>query len=112
MSNDKQKTGVDLFYDELVETTPFSISGIYALYKKAKKRETKMMIEFAKFHVESALKAVAENADVKYLTPPRPCDRVVVDMVSIYNAYPLENIKWPTKRSGIEVEWSSTCGGE
>jgi hypothetical protein len=45
MTNNKQKTGVDLFYDELVETTPFSISGLYALYKKAKKIEKEQIAE-------------------------------------------------------------------
>ena len=48
------------------------------------------MIEFAKFHVESALKAAASDAhtkDVPYT------DDVEVDKESILTAYPLENIK-------------------
>jgi hypothetical protein len=49
-----------------------------------------LMIEFAKLHVEAALKAASEDAhtkDVPYT------DDVEVDKDSILNAYPLENIK-------------------
>ena len=47
------------------------------------------MIEFAKMHVEAALKAAAENAEVNI---PDYGD-YEVDEESILNAYPLENIK-------------------
>ncbi len=50
----------------------------------------KMMIEFAKLHVEAALKAASEEAhtkDVPYT------DDVEVDKKSILGAYPLKNIK-------------------
>ena len=48
------------------------------------------MIEFAKLHVEAALKSAAFGAytkDVKFT------EDVEVDQESILNAYPLENIK-------------------
>ena len=48
------------------------------------------MVEFAKLHVEAALKAASEDAhtkDVPYT------DDVEVDKDSILSAYPLENIK-------------------
>lgn len=51
------------------------------------------MIEFAKLHVEAALKAASENAEVvnkpKFSGDYNP----VVDEDSILNAYPLDQIK-------------------
>jgi len=54
---------------------------------------TILMIEFAKLHVEAALKAAIEKIemDVEYDT-----DRIAYPLLeeqSILNAYPLENIK-------------------
>jgi hypothetical protein len=48
-----------------------------------------MMREFAKLHVEEALKAAAENADLIDI------DRFAfkIDKDTILNAYPLKNIK-------------------
>ena len=46
------------------------------------------MIEFAKLHVEAALKEAYENADLEYYG-----DEVCYNKDSILNAYPLENIK-------------------
>lgn len=54
------------------------------------------MIEFAKLHVESALKAASINAETKeeYGNPYDTDDRYyVVDKESILKAYPIENIK-------------------
>jgi hypothetical protein len=53
----------------------------------------KQMIEFAKLHVQAALKAADDNADV---TAVDVCMSGViwgVDSETILNAYPLENIK-------------------
>jgi hypothetical protein len=53
----------------------------------------KQMIEFAKLHVQAALKAADDNADV---TAVDVCMSGViwgVDSDTILNAYPLENIK-------------------
>jgi hypothetical protein len=57
----------------------------------------KLAKEFAKFHVEAALKAIAEKAKLKPY-PYNSCDEcgrsdMDVDKNSILNAYPLENIK-------------------
>lgn len=60
-------------------------------------RATRAMVVFAQRHVEAALKAAAENAELK----PYPynscyeCGRsdMDVDKKSILNSYPLENIK-------------------
>lgn len=53
------------------------------------------MIEFAKLHVQKALKQAALNAKITYEyegnTGSEYCD-TVVDQKSILNAYPLENI--------------------
>ena len=48
-----------------------------------------VMIEFAKFHVEAALKAASENAD----TVPTARNGHYINKRSILNAYPLKNIK-------------------
>jgi hypothetical protein len=49
----------------------------------------KIMIEFAKLHVEAALKAAYEN--IEYTEVDSSVPYVVKD--SILNSYPLENIK-------------------
>jgi hypothetical protein len=48
------------------------------------------MIEFAKLHVEAALKAAGENAHTKDVPYTEDTE---VDKGSILNSYPLENIK-------------------
>lgn len=48
------------------------------------------MIEFAKMHVEAALKAASENADMKDVPYT---DDIEVDKDSILYSYPLANIK-------------------
>ena len=52
----------------------------------------KAMIEFAKIHVEAALKAASDNVD--YTTDGQEhITDVWIDEDSILNSYPLENIK-------------------
>ena len=55
------------------------------------------MIEFAKLHVEAALKAADEKAEVEEIwdNPINPSMGISygVDKDSILNSYPLENIK-------------------
>jgi len=48
------------------------------------------MVEFAKMHVEAALKEASENAETKDVPYT---DDIEVDKVSILKAYPLDNIK-------------------
>jgi hypothetical protein len=50
-----------------------------------------MCREFAKLHVEAALKAASEDADI--IPDPNGMDWDVVSKDSILSAYPLENIK-------------------
>lgn len=50
-----------------------------------------LMIEFAKLHVEAALKAASENAETRYI--PYTDDEYEIDKNSILNSYPLDNIK-------------------
>jgi hypothetical protein len=54
------------------------------------------MIEFAKLHVEAALKEASEKAKIRYdysgNTGSEYCDEFV-DIDSILNSYPSENIK-------------------
>jgi hypothetical protein len=53
----------------------------------------KAMIEFAKLHVEAALKHASELAEISN-KPKFPGDyNLVIDEDSILNSYPLENIK-------------------
>ena len=52
-----------------------------------------MMIEFAKLHVEMALKEASENAELKYRINDISCNDKILDKKSILNAYPLTNIK-------------------
>lgn len=59
-----------------------------------------LMIQFAKYHVEAALKEAAEKAvtDYEYAGETGEFDDIpvydyFVDKESILNAYPLENIK-------------------
>jgi hypothetical protein len=58
-----------------------SMSGTYV---------SEMMIEFAKMHVEAALKAASENADTKDVPYT---DDIEVDKDSILCSYPLDKIK-------------------
>lgn len=51
----------------------------------------KMLIEFAKYHVEQALKAASEEAEA-YHHPINIEWVPVVDKNSITNSYPIENI--------------------
>jgi hypothetical protein len=51
------------------------------------------IIEFAKLHVEAALKAASENATTINKPKFKGDINYVVDGDSILNAYPLENIK-------------------
>ena len=51
------------------------------------------MKEFAKLHVEAALKEVIENATTVNKSKFKGDINYVVDEDSILNAYPLENIK-------------------
>ena len=54
------------------------------------------MIDFAKLHVEAALKEASENAKIRYdysgNTGSEYCDEFV-DIDSILNSYPLDKIK-------------------
>ena len=52
-----------------------------------------LMIEFAKLHVEAALKDASENAELKYRINDISCNDKILDKNSILNAYPLTNIK-------------------
>ena len=49
----------------------------------------RIMIEFAKLHVEAALKEASEKAEIEDLS----YDDRIVNVKSILNAYSLENIK-------------------
>jgi hypothetical protein len=50
-----------------------------------------LMAQFAKYHVEAALKAASENADI--IPDPNGMDWDVVSKDSILKSYPLENIE-------------------
>lgn len=52
-----------------------------------------LFIEFAKLHVQAALKAADDNADVTVIDVDMTGTIWGVDSDTILNAYPLENIK-------------------
>ena len=52
-----------------------------------------LFIEFAKLHVQAALKAADDNADVTVVDVDMTGTIWGVDSDTILNAYPLENIK-------------------
>lgn len=52
-----------------------------------------LFIEFAKLHVQAALKAADDNADVTVIDVDITGVIYGVDSETILNAYPLENIK-------------------
>ena len=52
-----------------------------------------LFIEFAKLHVQAALKAADDNADVTVVDVDMTGTIWGVDSETILNAYPLENIK-------------------
>jgi hypothetical protein len=52
-----------------------------------------ILIEFAKLHVQAALKAADDNADVTVIDVDMTGSIWGVDSDTILNAYPLENIK-------------------
>lgn len=63
---------------------------------------SQVMIEFAKLHVEAALKSASEyasmrieetNTSVRYLSYSKGDKTLIIDKDSILTAYPLENIK-------------------
>ena len=55
----------------------------------------KWLIEFAKIHVEAALKSASEKAKMNIVVPPltREEQYTVINKESILNAYDLNNIK-------------------
>lgn len=52
-----------------------------------------VMIDFAKYHVELALKAVSENSEINYLGGNSDINDFEIDKKSILESYPLTNIK-------------------
>jgi len=75
-----------------VETSPFTLDSVIL-----KSDVSHLMIEFAKMHVEAALKAASEQATNETDYHWNGEDEVPVtgdmDKFSILNAYPLTNIK-------------------
>lgn len=59
-------------------------------YLAGKRDSYKKAIEFAKLHVEAALKEASENAETKYVKYTE--NDYTVDKESILNAYPLTKI--------------------
>ena len=51
------------------------------------------MIEFAKLHVEMALKEASDKAELKYRINDISCNDKILNKNSILNAYSLTNIK-------------------
>jgi hypothetical protein len=75
---EKLPTAEEFLLNELNKETPKSIQDV--------------LIEFAKLHVEAALKQASEKADVIFEGAGHSAD-AYVDKKSILNSYPLTNIK-------------------
>lgn len=75
---------------EFLEERQFICPGITESHKGGEITEEDM-IAFAKYHVQEALKAASENADVVWGESGESYNEV--DKISILKAYPLENIK-------------------
>lgn len=82
------ETAEEIILKQGVTKSP--ISGIETYLKGNAKSA---MIEFAKLHVEAALKAASENAEAIAEPDYRGGEWYLVNKESILNAYPLENIK-------------------
>jgi hypothetical protein len=83
MNNNKQIPTAKELFDKMIEINDECTS-------------TEMMIEFAKLHVEAALKAASEKATIKYEYEGNTGSEYYFEYVnssSILNAYSLENIK-------------------
>ena len=77
--------------DEFFDSANIGISS-NTEYMYCKKDVVKKAIEFAKLHVEAALKAASEEAD--YITDGQEhITDVWIDKDSILKSYPLDNIK-------------------
>jgi hypothetical protein len=55
--------------------------------------EAKRMVEFAKLHVQAALKAASENAKIEIIPHEHEDTDYYINEDSILNAYPLDQIK-------------------
>lgn len=108
MKEDNTPTAEEFFKNSLVQTS-IDEYGNYSIYDIEQ-----AMVEFAKLHVEAALKTASEKGTMN-LNYPEPYEdsneigltyavaeeisrggeygAVVIDKDSILNAYPLENIK-------------------
>ncbi len=86
----KISTAEEILLKQGVTKSP--ISGLETYLKSNAKNA---MIEFAKLHVEAALKEASENAFITNHNPTLDDDRFYkkTDKNSILNAYPLTNIK-------------------
>lgn len=60
---------------------------------KLVKQVSKVLVEFAKIHVEAALKAASEKWEANYKVDEHIGVIITIKKESILNAYPLENIK-------------------
>lgn len=65
------------------------IGGLYFSNTMGKLDIYEVMKDFAKLHVEAALKAASEKAEITYLNKYN----LEIDKESILNSYPLDNIK-------------------
>ena len=100
-------TAVEWLIDNLntLKTEPMQDLLLVDAINKAKEMERKQMIEFAKLHVEAALKEASESRCIEMLNKTwyayslEPGTKVLerinitVNKNSILNSYPLTNIK-------------------
>jgi len=94
-----KQTSVEWLIEQMIkyELVPKGTNPDNVLFHKAKEMEREQKIEFAKLHVEAALKSAIENATIDDIGSPNGdgewmyCG--IVDKDSILNSYPLDNIK-------------------
>lgn len=79
--------------DNMITAEEFLLANNESLLKGLSRLElNKLLIEFAKLHVEQALKEASENATT-WIIPGSQGMEQRVSTSSILNAYPLDNIK-------------------
>lgn len=79
----------------LKQVSPNDDFGLRIDLGNSKKHIYEIMCRFAKLHVEAALKAASENAEIRTeeIGGGLNIEWKVIDKDSILNAYPLTNIK-------------------
>jgi hypothetical protein len=87
-----KQTAVEFLIDWMGKNQYFIGNDLLKAVKEAKEIDKEQKIEFAKLHVEAALKAAVDNVEMYDFNERGEFGRGI-NAESILNSYPLENIK-------------------